>query len=390
MPRLMCLLVLALLLNVHMAAARQITVAPGQSIQAAVDEALPGDVVRVLPGIYSEAGRPCPARPEKTCAVVVSRDDITLFAVPLPGRPVVLDSVPGQEQGIAFAKAGAGEGDCLADASLRMKGAGIRGFVVRNFEGTGVFLFCVDDWTAASNTFEDDQEYGIFALKSGPGRMQHNVAFGSHDTGFYIGQSHDVQIDHNVAHDNVAGFELESSIKVHADHNEAFANTAGMLMFIAPDADVLSSQGNRIADNDVHDNNSANSCLDPSDEVCLVPPGVGILSAGGMENVIAHNRVEGNDTFGIALVDICSAFQIDPAHCTPATLGFDPLPQSTRIEFNAARDNGNSPQGGFPGADLVWTGNGDANCWDHNKAGTTFPSSLPVCSAGGGSTLAIK
>ena len=32
-----------------------------------------------------------------------------------------------------------------------------------------------------------------------------NVATGANDTGIYIGQSHDVRIDHNVATDNVSG-----------------------------------------------------------------------------------------------------------------------------------------------------------------------------------------
>ena len=373
------LLVLGLLLDARSLAAHQFTVSPGQSIQAAVDLALPGDTVRVLPGTYSEAGRPCPTEPAETCAVVVSQNNITLQAASQPGQPVVLQAALGQLQGIVFAKPGAAAGDCLTDSSLRMKGAGVTGFTVQDFSGTGILLFCVDSWFAAYDSVADNDFYGFFALKSGSGEIQHSVASGSHDTGIYIGQSHGVLIDYNTAHDNVSGFEVESSTAVKADHNEALHNTAGILMFIAPDAEILRSQGNRIANNYVHDNNAANTCLDPSDEVCLVPPGVGISSAGGNKNVITGNRVEGNETFGIALIDICSAFQISPANCTRAILGFDPLPESTRITYNTALGNGSSPQGGYPGADLLWTGNGSGNCWSHNKAGTTIPSSLPAC-----------
>jgi hypothetical protein len=52
-------------------------------------------------------------------------------------------------------------------------------------------------------------------------------------------------------------------------------------------------------------------------------------------------------------------------------LGFDPLPETTRIEFNIAQENG--------GADLLWTGNGTGNCWFRNVAPVVIPPNLPVC-----------
>jgi parallel beta-helix repeat protein len=53
-----------------------------------------------------------------------------------------------------------------------------------------------------------------------------NIASGSHDTGIYVGQSHDARVDHNLAHDNVDGFEIENSVNIKLDHNAAFHNTA--------------------------------------------------------------------------------------------------------------------------------------------------------------------
>jgi len=54
------------------ATARDITVQFGQSIQAAVDLASPGDRILVQPGTYREHGRYCPTDSSKVCAVVVS------------------------------------------------------------------------------------------------------------------------------------------------------------------------------------------------------------------------------------------------------------------------------------------------------------------------------
>ena len=358
--------------------AAEIKVEPGQSIQAAVDQAKPGDRVTVLPGIYHEAGRPCPNEPSVTCAVVISKDDISLIAQSLPNRPVILENTGSQDTGIAVVKNGANGQTCLTDTPHRINGSTVEGFIVRNFAGNGILLFCVDNWSVRFNTATNNAEYGIFPVFSGPGRMSMNVASGAHDTGFYIGQSHSARVDHNVSFDNVSGFHVENSTGIELDHNESFHNTVGILVFILPGAGVPVSRNNQVHDNFVHDNNSPNTCLDPADPVCLAPPGIGILVVGGAQNEIDHNQVLGNETFGIALSDFCLATNISPIACS--ALGFDPLPESTRIEFNVAQGNGFNPQfPGLPGSDLIWTANGSGNCWKQNKATTLFPATLPAC-----------
>lgn len=359
------------------AVARTRVVHPGESIQEAVDRSRPGDTVLVLPGLYREPGRPCPTNAARTCAVVISKDDIRLIGKPRPGAPVVLENAGGQHTGIAVARVGATGAECLSQRRQRIDGSLVEGFTIKGFDRNGIFMLCVDHWLIDSVAAHDNAAYGLFPSHCGPGRVVRSVATGANDTGIYVGQSHDVRMDHNLAYDNVNGFEVESSIRVQVEHNVAFQNTAGLVMFIEPDADILVSQDNRIAHNVMYDNNRPNTC-EPGDEVCLIPPGVGILSVGGERNRIENNWVWNNDTVGIALVDSCSALGLEPDSPECAALGFNPFPRDTRIQRNVALGNGTAPAQP-PGADLLWNGTGTGNCWRDNLAVLLVPPELPRC-----------
>ena len=146
---------------------------------------------------------------------------------------------------------------------------------MNGFDEIGIFLLCVDQFAVTQNATNDDVEYGIFPSHSTRGQVSFNVAKGSNDTGVYIGQSRDVHVHHNLAHGNVSGFEIENSTRVRLDHNIATGNTGGILSFTLPGLDVKQNIDNRIDHNLVTANNKANTCTDPSDSVCAVPPGPG-------------------------------------------------------------------------------------------------------------------
>lgn len=351
-----------------------IRVAPGGSIQAAVDQAAPGDRIVVAPGTYTEAGHPCPTNPADVCAVVITKDGITLQGS-AHGR-VVLQSADGQSNGITVARTG--DPACLDDASLRVRGSTISGITVRGFDENGVLLYCVDNWRITHSVADDNDEYGFFPSHVGSGRIDHSAASGANDTGIYVGQSHDVRMDHNVATDNVSGFEIENSVRVRADHNLSHGNTAGILSFALPFLDVTENDRNRIDHNAVFGNNRANTC-EPGDEVCFVPTGTGIALAGADHNLVEHNLVLGNDSFGIAVANVCNALQIPSGVC--AVLDIEPNSDGNRVLHNRVLGNGGHPDPSLalPGADLVWDGTGVGNCWSHDVAGTRFPDPLPSC-----------
>lgn len=355
--------------------ARSLRVRPGDSIQAAVDTAGPGDTILIAPGTYREAGRPCPAEPGETCAVVVEQDGLRLIGEAAPGRPVVLENAGGQAQGISIARSG--DPACLTDPALRIRGVTVSGLTVVGFDGDGIFLFCADDWRVTRSAAHDDAEYGIFPSHCGPGRVDHSIATGANDTGIYIGQSHDVRVDHNLARGNVSGFEIENCTGVRLDHNEATGNTGGILSFTLPFLDVKQNVGNTIEHNVVRDNNKPNTCLDPEDAVCGVPVGTGILVLAADRNLVRANTVTGNGSYGIAVADFCVAQNIPPEDC--ALLDIQPSADGNRIVANGVTGNGSAPDPRLApvfAVDLAWDTTGSGSCWARNVYGTEFPPEL--------------
>jgi parallel beta-helix repeat protein len=356
------------------AAATTLHVTPGHSIQAAVDAAQKGDTVMVSPGTFSEKGQKCPAETAKTCAVVVRKDGIKLIAAATKDHPVVLAGQAKLDVGIAVARADYPK--CIANKALRVKGSLVDGFTVRGFRADGVFVVCVDGWRVTRVRTVKNDEYGVFPLFVGAGRVDHSFASGANDTGIYIGQSHDVRIDHDTATGNVSGFEIENSRRVRADHNLGFGNTAGILSFAEPGLFVKTNHRNVIENNTFRDNNRKNTCLDPSDTVCNVPPGAGIVLAGPDLNVVRSNVVKGNGTGGIGLVSWC-IIEGKP-NCSNDS---DPNPDYNVIRQNVVTGNGKHPDPKYAAvaADLIWDGTGQGNCWAGNTASTRFPKSLPGC-----------
>jgi parallel beta-helix repeat protein len=353
-----------------------LTVHGGQSIQRAVNQAHPGDRILVFPGVYRERGRAC--RTESgDCGLVITKDDISLIGRPQKNRPVVLQPRGDQHQGIAVGLTG--DPSCLTDQSKRIDGSLIANIEVNGFEGDGVFLFCVDNWRVTNVSAKDNLEYGIFPSHVGPGRIDNSFTSGANDTGFYVGQSHDVEVDHNLATGNVSGYEIENSTAVTAHDNESTGNTGGILSFTLPGLDVKSNHDNDIGNNNVHDNNKPNTCVEPGDAVCAVPPGTGILLDAADTNTVHDNTVTGNKTFGIAVAGFCTG---NPGVCNPPPTDIDLFPDGNQIVSNVATGNGTNPDPSVPSifaVDLAWDVTGTGNCWSDNTAVTQFPPSLPPC-----------
>ncbi len=365
------------------ASARTIIVRPGGSIRAALAKASAGDRIEVLPGAYREGA------PGDLNALTVTLSGISLIGKSVPGHPVVLENAGGQSYGVWVSPANsAGPGPqsddehppCGLDGST-LAGFSIRGFTIRGFLEHGVHLACVDGFSISENHADGNGVYGLFPVVSRHGVIVGNLVTNTpKDAGIYVGQSDDVLISGNVTRDNVLAIEVENSRKCAVVGNDVHGNTLGILVDILPFLERSTQEDTLVAFNSVHDNNRPNTA-DPEDLLGVVPPGTGMLIAGGHRTTVMLNDVRNNGFTGVAVISLCLGLSLLGSDCSG--LDIDPDPVDDRIALNRLVGNGTVPQENplFDAlrADLIWDGSGTGNCWSGNVFATSTPAQLPSC-----------
>ncbi len=365
------------------AAARTLVVHPGESIRDAISRAASGDRIEVLPGVYREGA------PGDLNALTVTLDGIELVGVPSRHRPVVLENAGGQSFGIWVSPAdSAGPGPEADDehppcglSGSTLHGFSLSGFTVKGFAVHGVHLACVDGFALTGNVSDGNGVYGLFPVVSREGVMSGNEVMNTgSDAGIYVGQSDDVLISGNRAHDNLLGIEVENSRHCAVVGNEVTGNTFGLFVDILPFLERGTQETTLVARNRVFGNNRPNTA-EPGDLLSFLPPGIGILLAGADTTRVSDNTVFENDFVGIGVVSLCTGLALSGTPC--AGLDIDPNPDGNRIVGNSVTGNGTVPTG-IPAldalrADLAWDGTGSGNCWKSNSFATSVPPALPAC-----------
>jgi parallel beta-helix repeat protein len=331
-----------------------ITVNPGESIQAAVDAAQPGQTILIKPGLYLEA-------------IVVDKGNIQLIGLNGGHNERVIIENPGTvNNGI----------------TVRDNGDGfvLKNVTVRNFIKNGVFLVRVDGFELINITTVNNGEYGLFPVRCINGLIESCSATGHTDTGIYVGQSEKIIVRKNTAFGNVNGIEIENCTDIIAANNEAYNNTGGILVILLPGLTVKTSANILLTENSVYNNNLANFAPQGDGFEVLVPQGSGILVVGADNVSIKNNRIAQNNFVGIAVVStlvLGSLSGLPPE----AFADIQPDADGANIMNNKVTGNGSNPPAGLPlpGVDLLWDGTGSGNCWKNNQFATSFPSVLPVC-----------
>lgn len=346
-----------------------VTVRADQSLQQAVDCAQTGDTILVPPRVYHER-------------VLIDLNDITLRGL-LENEP---DACPVQKNGVWPADApnwpildGDINGDGTKDLTDGVIASGhnftMEYFIVRNYTGNGVLVEGVTQTTLRHLYTEDTGLYGVYPVRSSGVLVECSIATLTTDAGIYVGQSEDIVVRYNLAYDNVTGIEIENSFNARVYENEIWNNTGGILVFLLPNLHSRISRNIYVYDNYVHDNNRPKDDATPGSVVGKIPIGSGIFIMGSDYSEIYNNRVEGNQSFGIALVSLYQAYE-------PDEIGdVGPLSEHNYIHNNQFKNNGYDPDpavkdAGLPGADLLWDTRGFGNAWNEPNA-SRFPPLLP-------------
>lgn len=261
-------------------AADRIVVRPGESIQAAVDRAKPGDVVSVEPGVY-----------RGSVQVTVPRLTLTGSG---PGT-VIAPSAAGTENACAVA----GHGLCVTGtADHEASDVRLREFSVVGFKKNGVNATWADRIEVRQVTARDNGQQGISLEKSVHGTFRNNDSENNGESGIFLANTVDSEggaldtqgavVRDNRLTGNRVGVVLRRVRNMVVENNRITDNCGGVFVVGdegVPRAGSLTVRGNLVAEN--------NKYCKPNGRLPFIQ-GVGILLTGAENTLVTGNQVLGN------------------------------------------------------------------------------------------------
>jgi hypothetical protein len=260
-----------------------------ETIQAAVDEARPGDLVLIEPGVYHEAVRidteGIVLRGVDRNTVVLDGEDRLSNGVTVTADGVAVENLTAmryQQNGVLFD--GATEPDGSRDPAVTYGSA------------DDALVGYRASWVTAHN----NGLYGVYAFASRGGLIEHVYVSGHPDSGIYVGQCKpcDVVVRESTAEYNAIGYYGTNASggvfvvdSVFAHNRLGMTPNSQKMELLAPQIDTV------IAGNLVVDNSEVNA-----PEIADGFFGGGIAIGGGTANTVVRNRVSGHTSFGIGVV----------------------------------------------------------------------------------------
>ncbi len=294
------------------------------TIQNAVDAASPGDTVLVHPGVYAE------------------QVDVTTDALRIRGTDrgsVIIDGQNSRQYGIYVYG---------ADRVL------IENMTGHNTRHTAFYWRHAHGYWGRNLTGYNNRLYGVYAFGARCGQFNDSFGSGNADSAFYIGECFtcDAVIHDVVAEENGLGYSGTNAGGNLTIRNSVWRDNALGIVPNSLDSELEPPQrGATIIDNDVVHNNGQ---FVPGAGAGAPYWGLGIIIAGGKDNVVANNRV------------------LDHVH---AGIGLAPLPSenvwtpSSNVIWNNTVGHPADDPAYDETLDLAQgASSGPENCWEHNHA----------------------
>ncbi len=371
-------------------------------IQAAVNAAPNGALIRIWPGTYRE--EPSRARP----SLPPDGDDGTYTYEHHINHPNSqnLIAIVGKKN-ITLRGMGAKPKDVVIDVEFK-KHVGIRadradGVIIENLSvwhafDHGVYVLDLNGYVIDRVHSAYSREYGFLMFATDHGILKNCEAVGAGDAGIYPGGTADApglgRITNEVAfcrsHHNVLGYSGTQGDNVLVRNSEFFDNAIGLTSDSETDHPNYPQNNLTLRRNKFFDNNfnvyAADSDIIATvfvDEITL-PVGVGVFLASGNNNVVDGNWFWDHDKFGVWLAS-GQAVVIGPTSDPPAPpfVSSGNVFTKNKMYSPPPRVDGNLKNNAV---DFGWDGLGLDNCWSGNvrsPSGTpaTGDTLLPACPA---------
>ena len=261
-----------------------IHVKAGDSIQAALDAANPGDTVDVAPGRYAEN-------------LVISKDRIRLVG---HHTTVVPGAQPSTGIGILVADVDLSGGEFPPPINHTVTGVTVTGVTIdgQGKDDMGVFVFGASSTTLTDDVAVGNTGYGFFANTSTRTVFANDVASGGGEAGFYVGDSPDAKAAlWNVqSFDNLYGIFIRDAQGVTLVGVNSHDNCVGMLVL----ADAPGPAGDVTASLSSFSHNQK-ACAADEDEGTPALSGIGVAVAGGHDVRLLGNNISDNQPSGETL-----------------------------------------------------------------------------------------
>jgi parallel beta-helix repeat protein len=329
-------------------------VRPGESIQAAIDRAQPGDTIVIAAGVYREN-------------LTVTTDGLTLrgAGARLTGTVLQPAATPnpsvctefGEVNGICITGRFKKGTDILGKPVQRVT---VSGVLVRGFSRMGILVYNALDTAVTDDRVSHNHRYGLAGFSLAGIRIVDNVADANGQGGLHVGDATNAQalVSRNTVYANHGsggiGIYVRAASNGRVSENRVEGNCAGIVL---ANSTRKPMKGWDVRRNTVHANTLACSAVEGGPPISGL--GIALLGTDHVrlhDNVVTANRPhEKTPLVGGILLASSRAFG-----------GLDPSANLLR----GNRVTGNQP------ADVIYDRSAEGNTFVHNTCRTSIPASL--------------